>query len=134
MKLYTVRLHPNDELRGSLQLFAKEQGISAGFIITCVGALQNLTVRLAGATPDMQPTDTYNEESEIVSLVGTITADDCHLHIAVSDVNGHVRGGHLKSAKVGVTAEVVIGEDENVTYVRALDDETGFEELEVKNK
>ncbi len=132
MKLHTLRLHPDDELRGSLQAFAKQKDIQAGFIITCVGALQNLVIRLAGATPDNQPTKTYHGELEVVSLVGTLTADDCHLHIAASDNAGIVHGGHLKSAKVAVTAEVVIGEDENAVYARVMDDATGFEELEVR--
>lgn len=129
-----MRLHPNDELRSSLQEFAKHQGIQAGFVITCVGALRDLTIRLAGATPSKQAVETYDQEFEIVSLAGTVTADDCHLHIAVSDTSGKVLGGHLKSAKIGVTAEVIIGEDESVVYERVMDKITGFEELEIRQK
>lgn len=132
MKVHTVRLHPGDELRSSLQTFARKQDIKAGFIITCVGAVQELTVRLAGATPDNQPTKTYNQHLEVVSLVGTITRDDCHLHIAAADAKGIVLGGHLKHARVEVTAEIVIGVNEDVVYSRIFDEETGFEELEVK--
>jgi predicted DNA-binding protein with PD1-like motif len=134
MKLHTVRLRSGDELRSALQTFAKEHKISAGFIITCVGALQDLTVRLAGATSGNQPTKSFNESFEIVSLTGTITSEDCHLHISASDVNGDVHGGHLRSAKIDITAEVVIGEDETAVYARVLDKETGFEELVVREK
>lgn len=132
MKLYTLRLHPNQDLRQELCSFAKQNNIQAGFIITCVGALRTMVVRMAGATPDNQVVNTYKQDFEIVSLVGTITGDDCHLHIAASKENGEVIGGHLKDGTIlGVTSEVVIGEDEAVVYGRKMDKETGFEELEV---
>jgi len=135
MKLHTLRLHPGNDLRQSLQAFAAHHRIQAGFIITCVGALTCLHIRMAGATPDKQVVKKLAEEFEIVSLVGTLTADDCHLHISASDKEGAVWGGHLKEGTiVDVTAEVVIGEDEESLYTRVMDDETGFEELEVTPK
>ena len=135
MKLYTLRLHPKQDLRQELQKFAALNNIQAGFILTCVGALVRMNVRMAGATPDTQVVKELDEEFEIVSLVGTLTTDDCHLHVAGSNTEGVVIGGHLKNGSlVGVTAEIVIGEDENVVYQRVMDNETGFEELEVKKR
>ena len=49
---------------------------------------------MAGATPDKQEIKTYNETHEIVSLVGTLSDNDCHLHISLSNKNGNVIGGH----------------------------------------
>ena len=130
MKLFSLRLHPDEDLRSALQKFAAQEQVRAGSILTCVGALKSATLRMAGATPDKQVVNTYHENFEIVSLAGTITADDCHLHIALAKENGEVIGGHLKSGSiVDVTAEVVIAEDENATYSRVMDNETGFEEL-----
>jgi uncharacterized protein len=135
MKLYTFRLRPNQDLRQSLQLFAKQNNIQAGFIVTCVGALRVVVMRMAGATPKHQIVNTYKGKFEIVSLVGTVSAEDCHFHIALSRENGEVIGGHLKDGSiVDVTAEVVVGEDEAVVYARTMDNETGFEELEVRAK
>ena len=88
---------------------------------------------MAGATPNHQVVQRLEAEFEIVSLVGTIAASDCHLHIAGSNIDGQVIGGHLKDGSmVGVTAEIVIGEDETVTYQRVMDSATGFEELDIQ--
>lgn len=132
MKLYTIRLQPGQDLRLELQEFARQKNIQAGFIITCVGALKCMNLRMSGATKENQSFKKFDEDFEIVSLVGTITSEDCHLHISGSNRNGIVIGGHLKPETiVGVTAEIVVGEDDNSTYSRILDDNTGFEELVV---
>lgn len=103
--------------------------------MTCVGALACMNVRMAGATPNVQVVKKLDEEFEIVSLVGTVTTNDCHLHVAGSNTAGTVIGGHLKNGSlVGVTAEIVIGEDDTVVYQRVMDNETGFKELEVKKR
>lgn len=71
---------------------------------------------------------------EIVSLVGTL-ADEGHLHASLSDKNGHVVGGHVMgNMKVHTTAEVVIGNCDMLSFTREFDDETGFDELVVKEK
>lgn len=133
MKLYSLRLRPNQDLRISLMEFAKANDIRAGSIVTCVGSLKLAVLRMAGAKSDKKDVTTYRDVYEIVSLVGTITSTDCHLHIAISDSEGHVIGGHLKEGSiVDTTAEIVIAEDENVIYDRELDEETGFCELVIK--
>jgi len=135
MKLYTIRLHSGQDLRLELQEFARQNNIQAGFIITCVGALKCMNLRMAGATKENQTFKKFDEDFEIVSLVGTITSDDCHLHISGSNRDGVVIGGHLKTETIiGVTAEIVIGEDDNAVYRRVLDKVTGFEELVVEAK
>lgn len=133
MKLYSLRLHPNQDLRNELIAYAKANGIKAGSIVTCVGALKPITLRMAGAKPDNQDIRTYDDTHEIVSLVGTLTGDDCHLHIALSNKEGAVIGGHLKEGSlVDTTAEIVIAEDEGVSYVREMDENTKFPELMIK--
>ena len=90
---------------------------------------------MAGASTKKQIFKSFKEDFEIVALVGTITATDCHLHIAGADKHGIVTGGHLReNTLVGTTAEIVIGEDEDVIYQRAMDSKTGFEELEIKRR
>jgi uncharacterized protein len=130
MKLYTTRLTPGSDLRQSLGEFAQAHHLRAGSIVTCVGALQKAVLRMAGATPANQDVRTFNSDFEIVSLVGTISINGLHLHASLSDAEGNVIGGHLKNGSiVGVTAEIVIAEDEAFIYERAMDDATGFEEL-----
>lgn len=132
MKFYSLRLKPGQDLRDELLSFANANNVRAGAIVTCVGALGNFQLRMAGATPDKQDIRTYEDHHEIVSLVGTINREACHLHISLSDIDGNVVGGHLKSSIVEMTAEVVIVEDEEIMYTRELDAQTGFPELVVK--
>lgn len=69
---------------------------------------------------------------EIVSLVGTLTAEGGHLHLAVADAEGRVFGGHLvEGCTVYTTAEIAIGDLEHLKFVRVVDAETGYKELEI---
>ncbi len=135
MKLHTIRLRDKQDLRIELLRFAKENGIHAGSILTCVGGVQPALIRMAGASPKKQDIRTISDKHEIVSLVGTFSGDDCHLHIALSNSEGIVIGGHLKDGSlVSLTAEIVIAEDESSIYAREHDDDTGFTELTVKTR
>ncbi len=117
----------------------------SAFIITAVGSLQDVTLRLANAsrTGDIGLGNTrgyknfikrYPEQRfEIVSLTGTFSRDDgCHIHISLADGEGHTVGGHLIDGVVFTTAEIVIGTANGVTFRRVLDETTGYNELEVR--
>jgi predicted DNA-binding protein with PD1-like motif len=124
MKVFAFRLKP-----GSEAVIAK-QNIKAGFIISCVGGLQKAVVRMAGAKPAKQDIRTFEQDYEIVSLVGTVSVNGMHMHISFSDREGSVIGGHLKEGTiVHPTAEIVIGIDETREFGREIDNETGFKEL-----
>ena len=129
MKTHALRLKPNQDLKEELKKFSKENEISAGFIITCVGSLNEATLRLA----DENITKTFAEKFEIVSLVGTFSKDGIHIHISLADQHGKVIGGHLKEGcKIYTTAEIIIGETDEFNFTREFDEETGFKELEIK--
>ncbi len=132
MQTLVVRLKPGDDLKQSIQDIAKDNGVQAGFIITCVGGLKTVVIRMAEATPGKQDVRQYKGGFEIVSLVGTISPDGVHLHISFSDVEGRVLGGHLKGGTiVDPTAELVIGIDDSKRLSRKIDEDTGFKELVV---
>lgn len=132
MNMLAFRLTPGQDLKFGIEEIIKDKDISSGFVLTCVGSLHEVVIRMAGAQPEKQDIRTLKGHFEIVSLVGTVSVAGTHLHISVSDENGEVVGGHLKEGSlVTTTAEVVIGYDENVTFERVLDDATGFEELSV---
>lgn len=132
MKIYTFRLKPGSDLKIEIEKFVKAKNIRAGFIVTCVAGLSQAALRMAGALPDKQDIRTYKGDFEVTSLVGTVSVNGVHLHMAISDKEGQGFGGHLKEGTIiHPTAEIVIGEDELVAYTRELDEETGFPELEV---
>lgn len=130
MRTIIFRLKPGADLKSSIEAMIKQHDIHAGFIVTCVGGLEQVVVRMAGATPDSQDIRTFKDDFEIVSLVGTVSVNGTHLHMSFSDKEGIVRGGHLKEGTIiHPTAEIVIGIDEGVQMNREFDQETGFDEL-----
>lgn len=135
MKIHTFRLKSGQDLKEGIEQYVNHNDIKAGFVITCVAGVKQATLRMAGAEPDNQDIRTFKGPLEVDSMVGTVSVNGCHLHITVSDKEGRVFGGHLKeNSPVYPTAEVVIGEDPDKTYVREMDEETGFNELVVKDK
>jgi uncharacterized protein len=129
MKTYAFRLRPGQDLRTEIDKFVEKKHIKAGIILTCVGNLTKAILRMANA----KVIKTYEGSFEIVSLVGTVEKGNSHLHIAISDTKGYTFGGHLKNGSiVGVTAEVIIGELENLTFKRTFDKTTGYDELVIE--
>ena len=132
MKTIIFRLKPGADLKSSIEEMIRQQDIKAGFIVTCVGGLEQAVVRMAGAKPDAQDIRTFKDDFEIVSLVGTVSTNGIHLHMSFSNKEGIVHGGHLKEGTIiHPTAEIVIGINEEVEMKREMDEETGFTELVV---
>ncbi|PIR86960.1 MAG: DUF296 domain-containing protein [Candidatus Harrisonbacteria bacterium CG10_big_fil_rev_8_21_14_0_10_49_15] len=128
MKQITKRLLPGQDLRAEIEKIVKEQEIKAGVILSGVGSLTNLRLRMAGAKEVKE----WSGEFEIVSITGTLSQADCHLHLSASNPEGTVIGGHLKQGCIiGTTCELVLMIFEEVEYKRAPDPSTGYDELEV---
>ena len=130
-RTWVVRLRPGQDLREELEKLTKSAGIRAGFIVTAVGSLQKASLRLA----DRTDTITFAQKFEIVSLVGTLSGDGVHLHIALSDSEGKTTGGHLVGGSIiYTTAEIVIGEARDLVFTREQDEQTGYKELRVHKR
>lgn len=143
---HCFRLRPGDNLMPSLKQAASiilsripNQLCGSAFVITAVGSLQEVTLRLANASrTDGQDGNGENcikrypnKRFEIVSLTGTFSRDDgCHIHLSLSDAEGNTVGGHLIDGVVFTTVEVVLGTADGVKFVREMDKETGYKELE----
>jgi predicted DNA-binding protein with PD1-like motif len=129
VRTFALRLRPGEDLRMALDAFARANGLMAPFVLTCVGSLSRAALRPAGV-----PATLYVDgDLEILSLVGTLSADGPHLHLTVGDAACAVRGGHLQEGSiVRTTAEVLLGELEDVVLRRPVDPETGWDELLVE--
>ncbi len=104
------------------------KGIKAGCILSAVGSLQKLNLRLASGSK----TYSRDQKYEIVSATGTIAENGCHVHLSVSDSNGEVVGGHLiEKNEIYTTCELIILEIFNVEFHRELDSATTFNELKI---
>lgn len=128
---HAFRLIRGNDIKKEIISYCQKKNIKAGVIISAVGCIQHLHVRLAEAK------DYINKEGcyEIVSITGTVSKDDVHIHISVSDNTGKTVGGHLKDGTiVGTTCEVVIYELKDYIFDRELDDITGYDELAIRTK
>jgi predicted DNA-binding protein with PD1-like motif len=129
LKTYALRLKPGEDLRQQLNAFVQANHIVAGTMITCVGSLTVTTLRLA----NQEGPSVYKGHFEIVSLVGTLSTNGSHLHLAVSDSTGRTIGGHLMDGcRVYTTAEIVLGELPQLEFRREKDDTFGYQELVVR--
>ena len=129
MRTIATRLRPGDDLLDGLVAVVGRAGLQAPIVVTCVGSLSQVCLRMAGADRSVVIDGTF----EIISLVGTLATDGPHLHLSISDERGAMIGGHLQTGSiVRTTAEVVLGELEDVTFRRVVDPETTWDELVVE--
>ena len=135
MRTHAFRLTPGADLRGELQRFTQENTLRAGCILSCVGSLSRARLRMPGAGGDAEAFATFVEPMEIVSLSGTLCLDGLHLHVSLTRRDASCIGGHVvQGCIVNTTAEVVIGELDEVTFHRPVDPATGYNELCVRPK
>lgn len=128
MQVFALRLKPDQDLRQSLKSFAQEQKIKAGFILTAIGSLKQAKIRFANRDASTVLTDKF----EILSLNGTLANTGVHLHIAIADQAGKTIGGHLDDGCIiYTTAEIVIGASKEFSFIRTVDEQTGYTELEI---
>jgi predicted DNA-binding protein with PD1-like motif len=128
MQTWVLRFAPGTDLVGALDDARRDNGWTAAFVVSGVGSLQSAALRYADASDPVELAGPL----ELVSLSGTLSLDGPHLHGAVSDAQGRVSGGHLKSgAKVRTTAEVLVAVLPDVVFRRRPDPRTGYAELDI---
>ena len=132
MKTFAFRLQPHEDLLAGIMSCAQEHHIRAGVLLTCVGSLEQVTLRYANTGKATQ----LNGHFEIVSLVGTFAEHSGqHIHLSVSDGKGTTTGGHvLDGNKVYTTAEIVVASLQDVEFERQVDPTYGYAELAVHEK
>lgn len=131
MHTYSFRLRPGQDLLNEIEAVVRQERIEAGAILTCVGSLTDLTLRLA----NQEGPSVWHGHFELVSLVGTLSTGGSHIHLSVSDSTGRTLGGHLlEGCKIYTTAELVIGVMPDLVYAREPDPTFGYRELVVRKK
>ena len=131
-RMWAFRLAPGADLKRELASLVAEGGLEAAFVAACVGSLAKARLRMPSAAGETAGVLSLDEPMEIVSLVGTLSPDGPHLHIAVSLRDGRCVGGHLlEGCLIHTTAELVLGELTDVAFRRPVDAETGYRELTV---
>jgi uncharacterized protein len=130
-QFFVLRLKPHDDLKKSIQQFAKSHNMKAGAIVTCVGSVEQYHLRFANQAVGSK----VNAHFEILSLTGTFSDSSMHLHLAVADSTGKSVGGHLlDETLVYTTAELVLVEMRDLEFQREVDSTYGYPELVIRKK
>ena len=112
-----LRIDKGEEIIQSLRLAAEKEQVRLA-VVEALGAVDDFTVGVFDTVEKQYHANHFSGAYEIVSLTGTVTTQDgkfyAHLHMSAGDREGKVFGGHLNSATVSATCEMV---------VRALDGE-----------
>lgn len=125
---YVIRLEKGEELVESIKIISQKENINLG-TITGIGAVNKAKIGLFEIETKEYHSKELTGDMEIVSLSGNISQMDkevyIHLHIALADDTYRVYGGHLNSAIISATGEIII--DTIDGYVgRKLNQEVGL--------
>ena len=125
---YFVRIDRGEEIMDSLKSFCEQEHITLAEV-KALGAVDDFNVGLFDVDEKKYHSNHFAFPAEIVSLWGTVTTKDgefySHIHISAGDKNGHVFGGHLNSATVSATCEMIVEVSEG-TVERKFNDEVGL--------
>lgn len=125
---HIFRLHRGDDLLRSIRRYAEERDIRAAVITCGVGCVTRAVIRDASGVN----VHTLEGRYEIVSLTGTVSADRCHVHIALAGEDLRVIGGHLcEGTLINTTCELGLSEIPGVRFTKQWDAQTGYNELEI---
>ena len=108
---YLVRLNRGEELVSTLKQFCATNNIKLGQI-SGVGATDKFEIGLFNPTTKKYQAKVFEFPTEITSLTGNISTMNgetyLHLHGCFSDESFQTLGGHLNSAVISATAEIII--------------------------
>ena len=126
MKELAFRLERGDDLRSSIEEKCRQLNIDTAVVLSGVGCVYEARIRLADASRHLEVTRDY----EIVSLTGTVSKGEAHIHISLADDTGACIGGHLeKGCLINTTGEIVLGILEEYSSDREYDENTGYDEI-----
>jgi hypothetical protein len=112
-KAYVVIFDTGDEVTQGLLQFAKHNRLSASRF-SAIGGFSEVTLGYFDIDAKEYRPIPIHEQVEVLSLVGNIALDRgeprVHAHVVVGKADGTAHGGHLLSAKVRPTLEVVLVE------------------------
>ncbi len=123
-----ARIDKGEEILEQIKIIALNEKIKlAG--VQALGAVGRFTAGVFKTEEKRYLSNEFEGDFEIVSLNGTVSTMNggfyCHLHMSAADENGRVFGGHLNSAVVSATCEMIITViDGNAD--RRFDEKTGL--------
>lgn len=128
-KTYALIFETGDDVTEEIIAFAKAQQLSASQF-TAIGAFSEATLGFFDFGLKDYKEILVNEQTEVLSMNGDITLNEkgdvqLHAHVVLGKSDGTAHGGHLMSATVHPTLEVILTESP-AHLIRKHDDETGL--------
>lgn len=108
---FLLRLDKGEEVHSSISAFCAKEGI--GFAsVSGIGAANHARLAAFDTKTKKYTERDFKGDLEIVSLTGNVAISDGkpkpHLHACIAGHNLKAAGGHLLSAQVSVTCELVL--------------------------
>ncbi|MDN5858994.1 MAG: DNA-binding protein [Pseudonocardia sp.] len=128
LRTFAVVLDKGEEAVAELLAFAREQGVT-GAGLTAVGACREATLGYFDRDTMSYLDIPVDEQVEVLSLIGDIAVSDgdpaLHAHAVLGRRDGSTVGGHVQSAVVWPTLEVIVTESP-AHLSKRVDEETGL--------
>ena len=132
---YFVRIDRGEEIMSTLKKFCEQEKISLAEV-KALGAIDDFNVGLFDVEEKKYHANHFTFMAEIVSLWGTVTTMNgkayLHIHLSAADKDGRVFGGHLNSARVSATCEMIVDVSEG-TVERKFSEDVGLNLFEFLN-
>lgn len=108
---YVLRLEKGEEIVETLKNFCSNQQIKLGQV-NGIGAVNKVTTGLFDIDAKEYHSADLTGNFEITNLTGNVSTMNeetyLHLHINVADAEHKTYGGHLNSATISATGEIII--------------------------
>ncbi len=131
-----IRLEKGEELVGSIIKACEEEQVKTG-IISGIGACGEIEVGYFDTKNKEYFSKTFSGHLEIVSLSGNFShmkgEPYGHLHIAFSDEECSLHGGHLNRAVISATAEIFV-QAVDIEVDREFSEEIGLNLMEFRGE
>jgi predicted DNA-binding protein with PD1-like motif len=127
-KTYAIILESGEEAMEQIKAFTRKLNLSASRF-TAIGAFSDTTVGFFDFSIKDYKKNRFNQQMEVVSLVGDISVYKneykVHAHVVLADEKGAAYGGHLIKGTVHPTLEIIL--DESPLYLkREMDENSGL--------
>jgi predicted DNA-binding protein with PD1-like motif len=125
---YFVRVDRGEEVVSKIKEFCKDNNIVLGSI-SGIGAANKVVVGLFDTAKKEYFSKEFCGDHEITNLTGNITTQNgevyLHIHATLCDINCNAFGGHLNSAVISATCELVIDKKDGIVE-RQMDKQVGI--------
>ena len=126
--LVFVRMYKGEDFFTELEKACEKTGILSAGVVSAVGMLSDFELGYFKGKGDYAK-QLFKKPHEFVALSGIIIKEEngynFHLHAVFADEDKSLKGGHLFSAGVAVTAEIILIKSK-ARLSRVLEEDTGL--------